>query len=187
MIQLCNILCVLPIRLVLNIQNCEICRFAPPPRWKAIIEARKLITELNELLDLDIDDEMNDINTDSSLSLRKREKQHRPEGFVKGVKEYYYWRNKIREKEKLGATPELYKQELAFMDYMNRYYKYSTKFVRKVDSGSYVFSKDNPLFTTWNRRCDEMWTKLINHEGPREKLIVNLIEFTSGYCSDTLR
>ena len=41
-----------------NIQNYEICRFAPPPPRKAIIEARKLITELNELLDSDIDDEI---------------------------------------------------------------------------------------------------------------------------------
>ena len=41
-----------------NIQNCEICRFAPPPTWKAVIEARKLITEIIELSDSDIDDEM---------------------------------------------------------------------------------------------------------------------------------
>ena len=163
-----------------NVQNYDICRFAVRgPCREAAIEARKLITELNELLDLDIDDTMNDINKDSSLTPRKRKKQQPPEGFVKRVKEYYYWCNKIREKNELGQTPDLYKAELAFMSYLNTYYEYSTKFVLKVDSSSYVFSKDNPRFKTWNKRCDEMWTKLINHEGPSKKSIMNLIEFTT--------
>merc|ERR1712238_27552 len=71
---------------------------------------------------------------------------------------------------------------------MNNYYQYSSKFVWKVDAGSYVFSIDKPRFTTWNKRCDEMLTKIMNHEGPsRKKSIVNLIKFTSNYCSGTLR
>ena len=87
-----------------NIKDCEICRFAPPPTRKAVIEARKLISEIKELLDSDIDDKMYDINTDGSLKPRKRKQQHRPEGFVKRVKEYYYWHKQMKEKEQLGAT-----------------------------------------------------------------------------------
>jgi len=147
-----------------------------------------LISVIKELLDSDIDDEMYDINTDGSLKPRKRKQQPRSEGFVKRVKEYYYWRKKMKEKEELGSTQDLYEEEKAFMVYMNDYYQYSSKFVWKVDACSYVFSKDKPRHTTWNTRCDEMLTMIMNHEGPSEKkLIVNLIKFTSNYCSGTLR
>ena len=55
--------------------------------------------------------------------------------------------------------------------HMNNFYKYSNKFVRKEDSGSYVFSKDKPQHKTWNTRCDKMWSRLVNHEGPNKESI----------------
>ena len=130
---------------------------------------------------------MYDINTDGSLKPRKRKQQHRPEGFLKRVKEYYYWCKQMKENEQLGVTRKLYAEEIAFMVYMNNYYRYSTKFVWKVDSGKHVFSKDKPRYTTWNKRCDEMLSKIMNHEGPQKESIVNLIEFTASYCSETLQ
>ena len=84
--------------------NFDTFRFAldKSPLQKSVIEARKLIMEVNKLLYLDIDDEMNEFNEDGSLTSQKRKQQQRPEGLlqVTRVKEYYYWRNKIRKKDK---------------------------------------------------------------------------------------
>ena len=40
---------------------------------------------------------------------------------------FYDWRDNIRPKDKTGETPQLYKEEIDFMNYMNNFHEYSRK------------------------------------------------------------
>mmetsp|Transcript_30508 Transcript_30508/g.35061 ORF Transcript_30508/g.35061 Transcript_30508/m.35061 type:complete len:85 (-) Transcript_30508:128-382(-) len=77
--------------------------------------------------------------------------------------------------------------EIQQFTYMNEFYGYSKKHVLKRDMGMYVFNKVTPERPIWDKRCEEMQSKMLNHEGPTVETISNLIAFTTDVCGDALR